>query len=135
MPVTVDRGGVSHVVGWGRAFIDHKGNPRIRGLWSTTPMGEYVKTLVTQRVVSFANVDLEASIDGAGARVYQVVGASFSLPVDPPPAPDDAAGDDLEPAAELLGLAARIYAAPRAERPGLAERVIACAVALRDTSA
>jgi hypothetical protein len=35
-----------------------------------------------------------------------------------------------DPVAELLGLAARIYTAMPAERAGLADQVIACAIAL-----
>jgi hypothetical protein len=91
----------------GGVFIDRKGNPRVRGLWATTPMSEYIKTLVTQRVLRDAHVELEASIDDDGARVYHVLGAVFTLPADPPPAPGEDTGA-AEPAAELLGLAARI---------------------------
>jgi hypothetical protein len=38
-----------------------------------------------------------------------------------------------DPAAELLGLAARIYAASQDNVPALADRVIVCAVALGGT--
>ncbi len=39
-------------------------------------------------------------------------------------------GEAADPAAELLGLAARIYTAMPAARAGLADQVIACAIAL-----
>jgi streptomycin 6-kinase len=132
LPVAVYRGDAMHVVGSGRAFVDRKGTPRVRGMWSDTPLGEYVKTLVAQRVLHFADVELETSIDDDGGRVYRDLCATFTLPADPPPStadPSGAAGLPADPAAELLGLAARIYAAP-ARAADLADSVIACAVAL-----
>jgi hypothetical protein len=48
------------------------------------------------------------------------------------PAPVGDAGG-ASPAAELLGLAARIYTASPAQRAALADQVIACAVALGGT--
>ena len=54
------------------------------------------------------------------------------MPTDPPPAPGADTGA-AEPAAELLGLAARIYTASPAQRAALADQVIACAVALGGT--
>jgi hypothetical protein len=85
IPVPVYRAGVTHEIGAGRAFTGSKGNPRVRGMWSSTPLGEYVKKLVAQRVLHYADVELEASVDDAGARVYRVVSAVFTLPADPPP--------------------------------------------------
>jgi hypothetical protein len=138
IPVTIYRGGAVQEVGAGRPFIDNKGNPRVRGMWSSTPLGEYVKTLVAQRVLRHADLELEASIDDAGARVYRVVSAVFTLPSDPPPSVPSATGADAsllaDTAAELLGLAARIYAANQADVAALADRIIACAVALGGTS-
>lgn len=80
VPVSVERDGESHVVGWGRASIDRSGNPRVRGLWAATPMGEYVKTLLDREVSHYGNRELEASIGDDGARMYHVLGASFTLP-------------------------------------------------------
>jgi hypothetical protein len=63
-----------------------------------------------------------------------ILGAGFTLPADPPPSVLGAAGAEAglgaDTAAELLGLAARIYSADRGDVAGLADRVIACAVAL-----
>jgi hypothetical protein len=85
-------------------------------------------------VLSFADVEVEASIDDAGARLYHVLRAVFTLPADPPPQVLGTAGVQAslgaDTAAELLGLAARIYAANQADAPALADRVIVCAVAL-----
>jgi hypothetical protein len=97
--------------------------------------GEYVKTLVAQGVLQFADVELEARIDVAGARIYRVISAGFTLPADPPPSTAGPGELPADPAAELLGLAARVYAANRADVPALADRVIACAVALGGTPA
>jgi hypothetical protein len=137
VPVTVYRGGALHDVGAGRVFIDNKGWPRVRGLWSRTPLGEYVKTLAAQHVLRSADLEVEATIDNAGARVYDVLSVVFTLPSDPPPAifsgADVEARLGADTAAELLGLAARVYAADRADVPALADRVIACAVALGGT--
>jgi hypothetical protein len=128
--VTVERDGTSHVVGTGRPLVDRKGNLRIRGMWASSPLGEYVRTLVAQQVLRYAYLDYADTIDDGGQLVREVLDGVFILPADPPPA---LAGDTggADPAAELLGLAARIYTATAAERAGLAERVIACAVMLR----
>lgn len=143
VPVTVERDGVLHTVGWGRAFLDRKGNPRVRGLWAHNPMGEYVKSLMAQDVLRYGSIELEASIDDEGARIYRVLSASLTLPpvvanpslppVAAAPAPDEGTGG-ADPAAELLALAARVYAAkPRARAP-LLEQLITCAVALGGTA-
>jgi hypothetical protein len=141
VPVTVRRGDGVHDVGAGRISTDRKGNPKVHGLWSSTPLGEYVKALVANGAIRFADLELEATIDNAGARIYNVLSVVFTLPSDPPPlAPDHQSSAatgvgtvavDSAAAAELLGLAARIYAAdPRSDVTGLADRVIACAIAL-----
>jgi hypothetical protein len=135
VPVIVHRGGANHDVGAGRVFIDRKGNPRVRGMWSSTPLGEYVKALAMQGALHYADLELEASIDNAGERVYDVLSVVFTLPSDPPPSAPSGAGGEAtlvaDTAAVLLGLAARIYAAdPRGDVAGLADRVIACAIAL-----
>ena len=139
LPVAVHRGDAMHVVGSGRPFVDRKGTPRLRGMWSNTPLGEYVKTLVAQRIPHFADVEVETRIDDAGERLYLVLRATFTLPAEPPPSADPssaaAAGLPADPAAELLGLAARIYTADRDEVPALADRVIACAVTLGGAAA
>jgi hypothetical protein len=65
--------------------------------------------------------------------VYGVLSVVFTLPSDPPPAVLGAASADAglaaDTAAELVGLAARIYAANQAHVAALANRVIACAAA------
>jgi hypothetical protein len=129
VPITVERAGVSHVVVEGMPFVDRKNNLRIRGVWASTPLGECVRILVAQRVLRFAYLDYTDTIDDAGQLVREVLGGVFTLPTDPPPAPGVDAGG-AEPAAELLGLAARIYAATPAQGAALADQVIACAVAL-----
>jgi hypothetical protein len=62
----------------------------------------------------------------------------FTLPSDTPPAvssgADVEAGLLTDTAAEVLGLAARVYSANRANVPALADHVIACAVALGGTT-
>lgn len=134
VPVTVHRGDAAHDVGSGRVFFDRKGNPRVRGMWSNTPLGEYVKALVAQGAVTYADLELEASIDNAGARVYNVLRVVFTLPSEPPTMEPTGPSDDArlaaDVAAELLGLAARIYATPAGDVAGLADRIIACGVAL-----
>lgn len=105
-------------------MVDRKGNLRVRGVWASTPLGEYVRTLVAQRVLRVAYLDYVDTIDDAGALVREVRGGVFTLPADPPPSRD--AGTELEqlvgpdPAAELLGLAARIYTATPGQRAALA---------------
>jgi hypothetical protein len=110
----------------------------VRGRWSSTPLGEFVKTLAAQHVLRCADLELEASIDNAGARVYCVLSVVFTLPSDPPPAMPSGADTDAalaaDAAAELLGLAARIYAANHADVAALADRVISSAVALGGTA-
>ncbi len=88
LPVAVHRGDAMHVVGSGRPFVDRKGTPRLRGMWSNTPLGEYVKTLVAQRILHFADVEVETRIDDAGERLYRVLRATFTLPAEPPPSAD-----------------------------------------------
>jgi hypothetical protein len=82
--ITVQRAGVCHVVGRGAPLVDRKGNLRVRGVWASTPLGEHVRTLVAQRVLLYAEVDFIATIDDQGWTVYDVCGASFMLPADPP---------------------------------------------------
>jgi hypothetical protein len=135
VPVAVYRDGAMHHVGAGRVWLDRKGHPRLRGLWSRTPLGEYVKLLAAQHALEFVDLELEASVDNDGARVYVVLGVVITLPSDPPPGVPSAADAEgrllADTSAELLGLAARIYAAgDQAEVAALADRVIACAVAL-----
>jgi hypothetical protein len=133
VPVTIERDGVAHTVGFGRAFIDSKGNPRVRGLWAATPMGEYVRSLVDQEVLRTGNLELEASIDDDGARIYNVLGASFTLaPVLANPTLSPAA-PGADRAAELLHLAALVYAAKPSERAQLVDQLISCAVSLGAT--
>lgn len=129
-PITVVQHGVRHVVGEGMPSVDRKGNLRISGMSSSTPQGEYVRTLVGQCVLRYAELEYTDTIDDAGNLVRQVPGGVFILPTDPPPAPGDDTGG-AEPASELLGLAARIYTATPAQRAVLAGQLIACAVALR----
>ncbi|BDB42832.1 MULTISPECIES: hypothetical protein [Mycobacterium] len=129
VPITVVRHGESQVVGEGTPLLDRKNNLRIRGMWSTTPLGEYVRTLVAQRVLREAKLEYTDTIDDAGQLVREVLGGVFTLPTGPP-----TVGGGAEPAAELLGLAARIYTATPAQRAVLADQVIACALALGGTA-
>ncbi len=125
VPITVIQHGTRHAIGEGVPFVDRKNNLRIRGMWASTPLGEYVRTLVAQRVLRDAKLEYADTIDDAGQLVREVLGGVFRLPAGPPPV-----GCGAEPAAELLGLAARIYTATPAQRAALADQVIACAVAL-----
>src|SRR6516164_10045809 len=54
-------------------------------MWSSTPLGEYVRALAAQQVLHSADLELEATIDNAGARVYCVLSVVFTLPSLPRP--------------------------------------------------
>jgi hypothetical protein len=137
VPITVVRGdGARQVVGESMPFVDRKNNLRIQGMWASTPLGEYVRTLVAQRVLRDARLDYTDTIDDDGVLVREVLGGVFTLPADPPPgAPTaDQAGLPTDPAAELLGLAARIYTARADDVAGLADQAIALLVELSGTA-
>lgn len=90
-------------------------------MWSSTPLGEYVRALVAQGKLRSALLQYTDTIDDAGNIVREVLGGVFALPTDPPPAPGGLDAGGAEPAAELLGLAARIYTAEPHERAALAD--------------
>lgn len=132
VPITVVQHGERHVVGEGMPLVDRENNLRIRGMWSSTPLGEYERTLVAQEVLRYAELEYTDTIDDAGQLMRQVLGGVLILPTDPPPAPGADTGA-AEPTAETAGLAARIYTASPAQRAALADQIFACVVALGGT--
>ncbi len=129
VPVSVQRDGGLQLVGEGEPMVDRKGNLRIRGVWSATPLGEFVRTLVAQGKLRNALLQYSDNIDDAGNLVREVLGGVFILPAVPPRPADS--GTHNEPASDLLGLAARIYSSTTpSEQAALADQVIICAIAL-----
>jgi len=127
VPITVERDGANHVVGEGMPFVDRKLNLRIRDMSASTPLGEYVRTLVTQRVLCCSG---RSGLQRHHRRRQQPGARGARRCVHPARRP--AAG--AEPAVELLGLAARIYAAAPADRAALADQLTACVLELGGTA-
>src|SRR5208337_577765 len=78
VPITVVQHSERHVVGEGMPLVDRENNLRIRGMWSSTPLGEYVRTLVAQEVLRYAELEYTDTIDDAGQLVRQVLGGVSS---------------------------------------------------------
>ena len=73
VPITVVQHSERHVVGEGMPLVDRENNLRIRGMWSSTPLGEYVRTLVAQEVLRYAELEYTDTIDDAGRGVERGV--------------------------------------------------------------
>lgn len=74
---------VSHIVGSGRPFIDEKGNLRVVGTFSTTPLAQELRTLVNESHLQSVSVEFLRHKDGDQVRHELVGGAFVNIPSNP----------------------------------------------------
>jgi hypothetical protein len=74
---------VSDIVGSGRPFIDAEGNLRVQGTFASTPLGQHVRSLVTEGHLRSVSVEFLRRKDG-NATVNELVGGAFvNIPANP----------------------------------------------------
>jgi hypothetical protein len=74
----------SDIVGSGTPWIDDAGNLRVRGTFASTPLGQHVRSLVTEGHLRSVSVEFLRRKDGNGRPVNELVGGAFvNIPANP----------------------------------------------------